>query len=199
MEPFPLIWPAGHKRTVYPNSHIGFRKNRTPKQEVDALLAEMDRLKAKQVVISCNIPMNRTGQSRDWDRVLKTMEDKGVAVYFKLNDESLVLACDAWDLLIHNVRALTLTVEALRGLDRYQCSEIMKRAFSGLKELPASAQSLTIWWEILEVSRDAAPGQVKAAYRRLVARHHPDLGGDTHQFMRITNAYELAKKERGFQ
>jgi hypothetical protein len=197
MEPFPLTWPVSYPRTEYPESHGGFRRNHTPKQEYDELLAEMKRLKADQVVVSCNIPMRRDGVTRDWDRLLKSMEDKGVAVYFKLDGNSQVLACDAWDELIHNLRALTKTIEALRGLDRYKASQILKRAFSGLKELPEAAESLSRWWEILEVPRSAPAADIKAAYRRLVAPHHPDHGGDAHQFNRIASAFEGAQKERG--
>lgn len=199
MEPFPLLWPAAHRRTEYPERHSAFRISRTPKQEYDELLEEMRRLKATQVIVSCNIPMKRDGVTRDWDRILKTMEDKGVAVYFKLDGKDHVIACDKWDMLIHNLRALTKTVDALRGLERYGASEILERAFSGLKQLAATAESLSIWWEILEVPRNTTIDLVKAAYRRLVAPHHPDRNGDTHQFNRITRAFEDDKKELGFK
>jgi curved DNA-binding protein CbpA len=32
---------------------------------------------------------------------------------------------------------------------------------------------------------------VKAAHRRLVKRHHPDMGGDAESFRRINDAYQL--------
>jgi DnaJ-class molecular chaperone len=42
----------------------------------------------------------------------------------------------------------------------------------------------------LGVARSATPEEIKKAYRRLAAIHHPDKGGDTAQFQKIQQAYE---------
>ena len=47
-------------------------------------------------------------------------------------------------------------------------------------------------WRILELPRDATPDEVKAAYRRLAKRYHPDSAGEaalTH-FLAVQAAYE---------
>ena len=44
---------------------------------------------------------------------------------------------------------------------------------------------------ILELSWGASMAAVKAAHRRLVKRHHPDMGGDAESFRRINAAYQL--------
>ena len=44
---------------------------------------------------------------------------------------------------------------------------------------------------ILELSWGAPVAAVKAAHRRLVKRHHPDMGGDAESFRRINDAYQL--------
>jgi len=44
---------------------------------------------------------------------------------------------------------------------------------------------------ILELSWGAPLAAVKAAHRRLVKRHHPDVGGDAESFRRINDAYQL--------
>jgi len=44
---------------------------------------------------------------------------------------------------------------------------------------------------ILELSWGASMAAVKAAHRRLVKRHHPDMGGDAESFRRINDAYQL--------
>lgn len=49
---------------------------------------------------------------------------------------------------------------------------------------------------ILGVSEDATPEEIKKAYKRLAAKHHPDKGGDTEEFERIKDAYDhLAGKK----
>jgi DnaJ-class molecular chaperone len=43
----------------------------------------------------------------------------------------------------------------------------------------------------LGLARGASPEEVKAAHRRLVKRHHPDMGGRAEDFHRINAAYRL--------
>jgi hypothetical protein len=42
----------------------------------------------------------------------------------------------------------------------------------------------------LGVLPGASQAEIKSAFRRLAARHHPDKGGDPEQFKRIRRAYE---------
>jgi curved DNA-binding protein CbpA len=49
-------------------------------------------------------------------------------------------------------------------------------------------------YETLGVSPEATPAQVRAAYRRLVLKHHPDQAGDqsdVRAFIEVTKAYEV--------
>lgn len=46
-------------------------------------------------------------------------------------------------------------------------------------------------YDILGVKVDASEAQIKRAFRRLVKRAHPDVGGNPEQFWEIQNAYEV--------
>jgi curved DNA-binding protein len=46
------------------------------------------------------------------------------------------------------------------------------------------------YYQTLGVNENANPEEIKRAYRKLAAQHHPDKGGDTAQFQRIQKAYE---------
>lgn len=46
-------------------------------------------------------------------------------------------------------------------------------------------------YDVLGVSKDATPDEIKKAYRKLVMQHHPDKGGDPEQFKKIQSAYEI--------
>lgn len=51
----------------------------------------------------------------------------------------------------------------------------------------------TALYDILEVSKDATPEQMKRNYKKLCIQHHPDKGGDEQHFQKITEAYEILK------
>lgn len=47
------------------------------------------------------------------------------------------------------------------------------------------------YYKILGVERTATPDEIKRAYRKLAAQHHPDRGGDTKKFQEIQAAYDV--------
>lgn len=52
-------------------------------------------------------------------------------------------------------------------------------------------------YETLGVSKDAEEKEIRKAYRKLAAKHHPDKGGDQEKFKEISAAYEiLSDKEK---
>lgn len=47
------------------------------------------------------------------------------------------------------------------------------------------------YYKILGVDRSANDSEIKKAYRKLAMKHHPDKGGDSEQFKKISEAYEV--------
>lgn len=45
-------------------------------------------------------------------------------------------------------------------------------------------------YEVLGLSKDASPDEIKKAYRKLAREHHPDKGGDAEKFKKVQEAYE---------
>ena len=56
------------------------------------------------------------------------------------------------------------------------------------------------YYQILGVSRNASPEEIKKAYYKLAHKHHPDKGGDEKKFKEINEAYQiLSDKEKKSQ
>lgn len=181
---YPLQWPTGWPRTRFP---MRSRFQTTLGVARDGLLGELGRLRAKSVVISTNLALRNDGLPRASQ---PNPADPGVAVYFVLKGKQQCIPCDKWDHVQDNLQAVRLTVAALRGLERWGAREMVDAAFSGFKALPSNS-----WWEALGVDRGATRAQIASAHRALVKAHHPDLGGDPEEFMRIQGAYDAAMRE----
>ena len=46
------------------------------------------------------------------------------------------------------------------------------------------------YYESLGVNRNASAKEIKSAFRKKAAEHHPDKGGDPNQFKQINEAYQ---------
>jgi hypothetical protein len=183
---YPLAWPAGWPRTENPK-RSAFQ---TPGgKAINNLLMQLNRMGATNIVISSNVMLRRDGLPYANQR---RPEDSGVAVYFTLKGLQQCIPCDRWNSVDDNIHAIGLTVEALRGLERWGAKEMVDAAFQGFRALPApSTESLSSgWWTVLGISPTASRSEIESAYRLLVKKHHPDMGGDPELFKRLNAAYQ---------
>lgn len=190
LERFPLTWPERQRRTTSRRRapfQVGFAAAR------DHLLKQLALLGAREVVISSNVPLRRDGLPQADAR---EPADPGVAVYFErlVGKEwtPFVVACDAYNRVQANLRAVGLTVEALRSIARYGATEMLEQAFKGFASLPAR-EADPPWWVVLGVEAGARADVVRDAYWALALAHHPDRGGDVARMAQINRAYESAK------
>jgi hypothetical protein len=133
--------------------------------------------------------------------------DPGIAVWWVENGRELVIACDRWTTVALNMRAIDLSLEALRGLDRWGASEMVRRAFAGFAALPPGAPEVPEkpvrrnWREVFVVlalghlANSDLLAIVKARHRKLIAEAHPDAGGDGAIAAELNAALDDAEKE----
>jgi hypothetical protein len=190
IENFPLQWPAGYPRIARPSDNYKFFPSGFSSEAYN-LQEELRRMKAKNVVISTNIPVLENGNP--YAKYPKPV-DTGVAVYFSVDNKAMAICCDKWNTVEANLRALAMSVEAMRGLDRWGVSQVMERAFMGFKALPERAASFP-WWEVLGVSRVCTMKEIKEAYKKKSKIHHPSAGGEPHKWRELQEAYEEGLKQ----
>lgn len=184
---YPLQWPVAWPRTTereWSRFGVTFAAAR------DHLLAQLALMGAADVVISSNVEFRRDGLPY---ANRPEPDDPGVAVYFVRDGRAQCIPVDRWRKVKDNIRAAGLTVEALRGLDRWGAKHLVDAAFAGFAALPESVGVVSDdWWVVLGVARDASPETIRQAYRRLAGEHHPDRGGDTERFIALRRAYDRA-------
>lgn len=187
---YPLQWPQSWPRTTSPEWS---RFAATQNEAQNGILRELNLLGATDVIISTNIPLRQDGLPYSSRRA---PDDQGVAVYFKLNGEAQCIPCDKWRTIAENMRAIEKTIDALRGLERWGAKEMVNAAFRGFKALPESIimgeHTSRVWWEVLEVSQEASPEVIKAAYKAQLMKKHPDQGGSDREFQELQKAFKEA-------
>ena len=64
----------------------------------------------------------------------------------------------------------------------------------GPREFPVAEEEMSHDpFKVLGLKRSASDEDIKTKYRELILIHHPDKGGDHHEFIRIQQAYEILK------
>lgn len=191
IEAYPLYWPEGWERTksLTPSRfNTGFGKAR------QFLFWELERMGAKNVILSTNVPLNK---GDGLPRANFTPGDPAVAVYFSYKGKPMVFACDKYYTVTDNMQAIAKTIEAIRGIERWGASDMMERAFRGFTALPEHASQN--WRYHLGFGEDqhVTATEVDSAFRELAKKHHPDVGGNAETFQQIVSAREQARKDLG--
>ena len=189
IQAYPLSWPAGWARTKIPF--------RTPyklplERALSDLTTELRLFHAKDFVVSSNVEPRLAGLPRGAGAV----RDAGVAIYWEDHEgRPRVMACDHWDSVRGNVRAITMTINALRQIERSGATQLLERAFTGFAALPAEA-SPSSWQTVLGLDvRAPTRTEVEVAYRRCALRAHPDQGGSHEALVAVNRARDEALRE----
>jgi hypothetical protein len=170
---YPLDWPHSYARRKEVRRSQFSQTFSSARQQLEYELNELD---ASNIIISMNMEVTPSGSLKATSR---QPSDPAVAVYFVVNGEEKVMACDKWDAVEDNLRAIGLTLEKMRAIDRYGVSEILNRMFHGLNldALPESISNSKDWWTVLGVKATASKDEIAKAVRRKKLECHPDRNG----------------------
>lgn len=173
----PLEWPVSWPRTKKPSranfgNYTIFRAARDAEDE-------LRRLGARHVVVTTNLRIKPDGTPYSSQR---NPDDAGVAVYFELDGAQRCFPCDRWDRIEHNLRAVTLSVGALRGLERWGAKHMVSAAFEGFKALPPPSSNPYFGLSVSEL-------------KSKLREHHPDSGdGNVQAFENALTALRQLKE-----
>jgi hypothetical protein len=209
---YPLTWPFGWKRTPgsarkparFKSTSINYVNGGSYRRSRDLTVAdarrrldvELERLGARDVVLSTNVELTIYGEPRSGRR---PPDDPGVAIYFRLKGKDRVLACDTWDDVAGNIAAIAAHITCIRGIDRYGVGTL-DQAFAGYDALPApGADNRPPWRKVLGLADDAPAIEdvIQHYYRKRAAELHPDKGGTHDGMAQLNLARDEAMREAG--
>lgn len=195
---FPLCWPQGQPRTP-PHSVKPAPFKMDDERSKRELVREITLLGGRGIIISSNVPVRQDGMPYA-DAARRKITDAGVAVYFDLKGDQKCFACDRWWTPRDNIRAIGMSISALRGMERWGSSDIMDRAFRGFTALPppiSMGPPKRRWRDVLDVGeavRDLTV--IHQAWRAKARENHPDSNNGNHNAMaEINAAWDEAQKE----
>lgn len=203
---YPLAWPTGWPRTAtverkrasfgrqavrsYGTGSWKVKEALSITQALNRLDGELSRLGVTDWLVSSNLRVRLDGLPYSNQA---EPADPGIAVYFTLEREDRVLACDRWTRPADNIAAIAAHIECLRGIDRYGVGSLAQ-AFAGYAALPPAAAD---WRSVFALSGTPPWEAVEVRYRELAREHHPDRGGDPAVMAKLNAARDAARLEIG--
>lgn len=201
---YPLAWPRNKARTP----HIKRREARFHSTDTDystgskrlikrdvtvagavrRLQVELERLDALSPIISTNIEVKLDGTPYSNRRA---PEDPGVAIYFRLKNDPVSLACDTYYKVADNIVAMAKHLEASRAIERYGVATL-REIFRGYMALPEYATVVIDWASVL--GHPPTLEKAETVYKALMMKHHPDKGGTQEDAVRFNEAIRLARQ-----
>lgn len=175
---------------------------------VRELSNEVERHGAKRVIIQLALDaakIRRDGLPYSEARP----EHPGVIVSFETKNGPVKMPCDAFTDWKDNLRAIHVTLEHLRGIDRYGVSQHGEqyRGWQALPPGPGGAPRMTLQdaaafinQHVPFVSAEWIADRKDAfdiAYRQAAKALHPDAGGDEETFKQLQTAAEVLRAHHG--
>ena len=195
-------WPG--KRTV---SRTLGRFKTTTSRTIALLKRELQHLGARNIVVQLECDASQI-RLDGYPRADARVRGPGVIVSFETRHGPLSFPCDTFQHWDDNLRAIALSLENLRAVDRYGVTKTGEQYRGWSKLPPAGGTSSTMTAEAAaEVFRRMGGGDVSEilvsraeaneVYRRAVKAAHPDAGGSTGDFQLLQEARHALDRHFG--
>lgn len=186
-----IDWPEQFERTP-PSRRTRNRKFQAALGSTTKSLAgELDRMDVDDYRASTGSGGSYT-KSNGMPKHNANPDDPGFVLRWSKDGEQFAVACDAYQRLKNNARAVYLWLHETRMRSKRPVvtgeSEFAAARLPSGDESDATVLGQQPAHEVLGVQPDAPAGVVKAAYRELVKDAHPDQGGSNAEFQRLKAA-----------
>ena len=192
---WPLAWPPNRPRTKVRRPGGFGTTQRNPLDSLtrhrpkpltmyearQRLQSQLDLLRASLPVLSSNVELRLDGEPRSGR---PEPADPGAALYFRLKDKPIVLACDSFTSVAQNIAAIAAHIDAMRRMERYGVATT-DQMFTGFLALPAP-MVVDDWREAL--GNPATLAQAESNYRYSMKGAHPDTPAGSHKAAAKLNA-----------
>lgn len=134
----PLAWPENEPRTPVGQRRAKSLFATSISRTLDQLEAELLRFRAKNIVLSIDLPFRGK------------VNDAAAALFFDLpGDRAIAICCDLYWKQDDNVRALYKIVEGMRLIERFGGANVSQKTFTGFAALPPPPDI----WKTLGISK----------------------------------------------
>lgn len=199
-------WPRGltyRPIVAWPGTMTRNRRRSSFKSNLSATTSTLDRelagIRGRTVVLQLALTEDQL-RNDGLPRAAATPAHPGVILSMETPDGPIQFPCDTFDRWHDNLRAIVLTMEKLRAIDRYGVTKHGEQYRGWMQiEPPREAPKFTDVGDALRLIYAAAdmivepgvlyePDAIRTIIRRARFKHHPDRAGDVGEYHRIEEA-----------
>jgi hypothetical protein len=178
---YPLQWPKG-----WPITEDKLREKAQFKATLESALIklrkEISLMGGKGLVLSSNYTLGANNPN-----------NPGVVAYFTLEEANIAIPCDRWYRIEQNVHAIALTIEAMRGIERWGAKHMIKAMFTGFKALPEKGSGIDPHKVLGIEKQNPSEAEITAAFRTKAKLYHTDIPGtgNAEKYAECREAHDL--------
>jgi len=194
-----IEWPQSFDRTDPRHRETSSRFQASIAGTAEDIETEMDRLSPRSWRVDTGSGGSHTRRN-GLPKHSANPDDPGVVLRWTEDGEQFAVACDHYTSLRDNLRTVYLWVHETR-MRSQRPVQTGESEFAAARLPPADetahapAASPDAPHKVLDVSPDADPGVVEAAYRTKLKQAHPDQGGSRTAVQRVRTAKEAMLDE----